>query len=440
LELSLRSAWIAPLQAQEIRVVYPTEAIAKEDLDDAADLYDEISAIGCVDKTAYDLLKRRVDGEIDDLHHSEDALRKIVADSGIERPKPSVTRLQRPYGLYDLIDDLVDEQKDLRQALSKLKICDPETIYRTVPLSTPPTYVPPGLQLPPGPPPVMTLDTECKPCQKLTKEIAEIDKKIATLERSQESLRQGDIHSAGVQRALRQDDAKLDALKKRKAELEAQRRECEQQCQPKQTGWRGPFGGGQLAVNVSRVQTREFITGTAVETNSFNDRGSAIGGGVNAGYNWQPFGNTTVVGLVFDVEAMNNQVRHTFAGGTYIGSTVNVTGSAQLRAGVLATPSTLLYAQSGLSVANQRLQINFGGPQTNVSQVVPGYAAGVGAEWMLARNPLPFGRSMSVFVDYRHTWWDKAMLRMPAASPRFDYDWTRQTDRIAVGVRSQFGN
>jgi len=48
------------------------------------------------------------------------------------------------------------------------------------------------------------------------------------------------------------------------------------------------------------------------------------------------------------------------AGGTFIGSTVDVTGSAQIRAGVLATPSLLLYGQTGLNVAGQRLQINFG--------------------------------------------------------------------------------
>jgi opacity protein-like surface antigen len=129
-------------------------------------------------------------------------------------------------------------------------------------------------------------------------------------------------------------------------------------------------------------------------------------------------------------------VRHTFPGGTFIASTVNFTASAQVRAGVLATPSLLLYGQTGVSAANQRLQINFGGPVTDVSQLTPGFTAGFGAEWKPA-GVLPAGTSL--FAAYEHTWWDKARLDTPVAAPLSNYTWQRQSDAVKAGFRIHFG-
>ena len=207
-----------------------------------------------------------------------------------------------------------------------------------------------------------------------------------------------------------------------------------------QTSWTGPFIGGQLAGSWSRVGTNEFDAFTGLHTNAFNDNGGSFGGGVNFGYNWQPWGNNVVVGFVLDGTFMNDRVVHTFPyNANSIASTINSTGSLQARAGFLATPSLLLYGQTGVSVAGQRLQINFaGGYPTDASVTTPGYTLGGGAEWMLPVSPLAFGAIPSFFVAYEHTWWDTASLYRPAASSGFNYMWQRESDAVKGGVRLRF--
>jgi hypothetical protein len=206
-----------------------------------------------------------------------------------------------------------------------------------------------------------------------------------------------------------------------------------------QTSWTGPFGGAQFVLSISHVFTNEFSAATGVQTNHFSDSGNGFGGGINGGFNWMPWGGSIVTGVVFDANGLSDKVNHTFPGGTFIGSTVNFEGSADVRAGVLVTPSTLLYGQTGVSVSDQRLQINFGGPITDTTQWTAGYNLGGGAEWKLPATALPWGRSTSLFVSYDHTWWSKASLGMPAASPFFNYTWLRQSDAVMAGLRIYFG-
>jgi opacity protein-like surface antigen len=203
--------------------------------------------------------------------------------------------------------------------------------------------------------------------------------------------------------------------------------------------WRGGFGGVQVTGEWSGVDTSEF-NGVGVRTFQSHDRGAGVGGGFNVGWNWQPWNDRYVVGVVGDGNWLNDHVRHDFAGGNYIGSNMNFMGSAQVRGGVLVNPSFLLYAQTGVAVANQQLKIDFGGPETNESQWTPGYTLGFGFEAKLPIRQLPFGRSMSVFAEYSHTWWDTSKLHMPVASPLFDYDWLRKTDRVTVGARVSWGD
>jgi hypothetical protein len=215
---------------------------------------------------------------------------------------------------------------------------------------------------------------------------------------------------------------------------------CPPASQSSSTSWTGGFGGVQLVGSWSGVTTSEYLAATGVRTNQFDDTGSGFGGGVNFGWNWQPWNPSTVVGVVFDINGMNDKVQHDFAGGNYIGSIVNFTASAQVRGGVLVAPNFLLYGQGGLSIANQQLKIDFGGPETNESKIVPGLTLGFGGEWKLATNPLPFGRSMSLFAGYEHTWWDKARLDMPDASRFFNYTWQRETDAVKFGARINWGD
>jgi outer membrane immunogenic protein len=201
--------------------------------------------------------------------------------------------------------------------------------------------------------------------------------------------------------------------------------------------WSGFYIGGQVGGSFSTVHTNEFLAGTDERTNHFRDDGSSFSGGVNVGYDWQ-FGNRFVVGVLFDANGLNDKARHDFTGGNYIGSAVDFTASAQVRGGVLLTPNFLVYGQGGLAIADQRLQISLGGPETDESKTVTGFVIGGGGEWKFQANPLPFAKSTSVFVDYRHSFWDKATLSRPAASPFFDYAWCRDTDAINLGFRLRF--
>jgi hypothetical protein len=202
----------------------------------------------------------------------------------------------------------------------------------------------------------------------------------------------------------------------------------------------GAFGGAEFVYSGSGVFTNEDLATTLMQTSALKDSGNGFGGGINFGYNYRPWLNSVVVGVVVDADFLHDRVNHNFAGGTFIGSTVDFAASADVRAGVLATRSLLLYGQTGVSVADQRLQISFGGPVTDTSKFTPGINLGGGVEWILPTNPFPaIGRSTSLFIAYEHTWWDKASLNTPAASPLFNYTWQRQSDEVKAGIRIEFG-
>ena len=204
-------------------------------------------------------------------------------------------------------------------------------------------------------------------------------------------------------------------------------------------GWTGGYLGGELMKNWGRVRTMETSAATGAITNQFSDSGDPFFGGINVGYDWQPWRAPIVIGAVLDADLGSADVRHNFGGGTFIGSSVIFTASAQLRAGVLVMPDLLLYAHTGVAVADQRLQINFGGPVTNQTQFTPGYALGAGIEWRLPGKPIPgVALPLSLFASYEHTWWGDASLHAPAASPLFNYTWSREQDTVTIGVRIHF--
>ena len=50
-----------------------------------------------------------------------------------------------------------------------------------------------------------------------------------------------------------------------------------------------------------------------------------------------------------------------------------------------------------------------------------------------------FGRSLSFFAEYQHTWWQSGNFNTPAASPLFNYNFARQDDVVKVGFTVSFG-
>lgn len=203
--------------------------------------------------------------------------------------------------------------------------------------------------------------------------------------------------------------------------------------------WTGFYAGAHVLGEFSTVNTREIFPPTGLVTSFLSDTGGGFGGGVDFGYNCQPFNNRWIVGGVVKLNGLNDNVTHFFDSGTSIGSTIDFSGSALLNGGYLVTPRLLLFGQAGVSVADQDLHINFGGPVTDAHRFTPGVTAGLGAEYMLPRGNLPFlGKQTSLYINFDQTWYAPAKLDMPTASPSFDYKWTRITDEIDLGVHVRF--
>ena len=64
--------------------------------------------------------------------------------------------------------------------------------------------------------------------------------------------------------------------------------------------------------------------------------------------------------------------------------------------------------------------------------------AGLGVE-VRPRFLQRFGRPISLFAQYQHTWWADAHLDQPFASPLFNYTFGRQDDTVKFGLNIYFG-
>ena len=207
---------------------------------------------------------------------------------------------------------------------------------------------------------------------------------------------------------------------------------------PASSNWTGPSGGVYIVGTFSPVKSTEESAATGAVTHRFDDCCTGFGGGLNAGWQWQ-LPNDVVLGGVTDVYFPNDTVSHPFAGGTYLRSTVDFAATFQARAGIVAAPNLLLYAQTGFALGNQSLKVNFGGPISRHSDTTPGYALGAGAEWRLYDGPTGvLGASPSLFLEYSHIWWSDAHFAAPAASPAFNYTWSRDSNVIKGGLRVRF--
>lgn len=181
------------------------------------------------------------------------------------------------------------------------------------------------------------------------------------------------------------------------------------------------------------MRSTETLAATGAVTNQFTDSGDPLGGGIVAGYNFRPWNYSIVVGPFVSFDWLDQTINHTFPAGTFLGTTTNWIGTAGLKAGVVPTPGIFLYGLVGVSWLNKDMNINFGGPVTSRNTTVPGFPLGLGGEFQpsfLQR----FGRPVSLFVQYQHTWWQDAHLNNPTASPSFNYTFRREDHTIKFGV------
>jgi hypothetical protein len=200
----------------------------------------------------------------------------------------------------------------------------------------------------------------------------------------------------------------------------------------------GYYAGGQIIKNFGRLRSTETLAGTDAVTNQFTDTGDPIGGGVIVGYNFAPWANNIVVGPFASFDFIHAPVNHTFPGGSFLGTTDNFVGTAGVKFGPQLDAGPWLYGIAGLSVLNETLHVNFTPVASSSAATVPGATVGVGGAWQPAFLQ-GFGRPVSLFLEYQHTWWQSANFNTPAASPLFNYNFARDDDTVKFGFTVSLG-
>jgi opacity protein-like surface antigen len=256
-----------------------------------------------------------------------------------------------------------------------------------------------------------------------------------------EYRRAADQRLAEAERKLK--EAREEAAQKIYRRHQTELQQLEKGCPPK-TQSMVPSGtpSGEFYVGIEGLKNTgdqrivESVADTGTVTNRLQRREDPLGVGIVVGYNVAPW-NNIVVGSFASFDYLRQTINHTFAGGTFIGSTTNWVATLGAKAGFAVSPGVVVYGLTGLGVLNETLNINFGGPVTSSNKTVPGFVLGGGAEWRPAMLQ-GWGRPVALFVQYQHTWWDEAKLDRPAASPLFNYDYKRDDNTIRFGFNIYF--
>jgi hypothetical protein len=206
-----------------------------------------------------------------------------------------------------------------------------------------------------------------------------------------------------------------------------------QPCPPPQAASStGLYLGGELVKNWGWVRSTERLAATDVQTNQFTDRADPVGGGFLIGYKFAPWANSVIVSPFGSFDFIDAPVNHTFAGGSYLGTTAKFMGTFGVKAGPQIGAGVWLYGIAGVSVLNETLNINFIPVSSSQSAWVAGGTVGVGGAWQPAFLQ-GYGHPVSLFAEYQHTWWQDANFNAPAASPFFNYTFVRQDDVVKFG-------
>jgi hypothetical protein len=188
--------------------------------------------------------------------------------------------------------------------------------------------------------------------------------------------------------------------------------------------------GMEILKTTGKITITERDADTGQVTNIFNDRKDPLGGGVVAGMNFTS-GNSLQFGPFVSFDFPNIAVNHTFPGGSYLGARSNVEGTLGAKFGPTFS-SAWLYGIAGVSVLNEKPTVNFVPVSSSSTATVPGATIGVGVSFQPAFLQ-GFGRPVSLFAEYQHTWWEDAHFNMPASSPFFNYSFRRDDDAFKLG-------
>ncbi len=173
--------------------------------------------------------------------------------------------------------------------------------------------------------------------------------------------------------------------------------------------WTGFYLGGALG----------HVTGTGRSNGDFGhyiyDQSGTIGS-LYAGTNWQI--GRAVLGVEADISTGSLQ------SDGIVYSELNAMGSFRGRAGVLLTPSLLLYGTAGLAWANMDFGID---GVTSESKTFWGYQVGVGTEFMVSRN-------VGLRLEYIHT----DLGREHFVTSGFANAYRPEFDTVRAGVTFKF--
>jgi hypothetical protein len=194
----------------------------------------------------------------------------------------------------------------------------------------------------------------------------------------------------------------------------------------------GLYLGGELVKNWGRVRSTETLAATGAVTNQFTDTADPFGGGLIVGYKFTPWANAVVVSPFASFDFLHAPVNHTFPGGSYLGTTANFMGTGGVKIGPQLDMGLWLYGIAGVSVLNETLNVNFIPIASSQSAWVAGGTLGVGGAWQPSFLQ-GFGRPVSLFLEYQHTWWQSANFNTPAASTLSNYNFARQDDVVKFG-------
>jgi vacuolar-type H+-ATPase subunit E/Vma4 len=189
-----------------------------------------------------------------------------------------------------------------------------------------------------------------------------------------------------VEAKLKLDKAREEAVQRVLREYQTELEQLERaRCPPKIQGMvppGAPSVTGEFYVGIEGLKNTgdqriiESVADTGTVTNRLQRREDPLGVGIVVGYNVAPWNNNIVVGPFASFDYLRQTINHTFAGGTYIGSTTNWVATFGAKAGFAVYPGIVVYGLTGLGVLNETLNVNFGGPITSSNKTVPGFALG----------------------------------------------------------------
>jgi hypothetical protein len=195
-------------------------------------------------------------------------------------------------------------------------------------------------------------------------------------------------------------------------------------------------GGVLLGIYLIKVTgdghfTEQFVSTDQI-TNVFNERKDPVGGGLLLGYKFNAGGNIGVMPFL-SVDFPNISVNHSFANGSFLGTTSGIVGTIGVKAGP-QIQNVWLYGIAGVSALGESLKVDFLPVTSSTDTIVPGGTIGAGFAYTL-----PNFSEVSLFAEYQHTWWRAGKFNTPLASPLFDYSFARQDDVVKVGFTVSLG-